>query len=354
MSDMRVFEGFEADTVAKQMEKLQEQIRADPEGETARVKAELRQLTWARRFFGRKYCKPKDGFWLITGLTKPLHHYQLLGAGWMLHRECHPSGPFGGILADQVGLGKTIEALACILGNPQPDEGKFGTLVVVPANLVGQWRDEIDACCPHLSAITYHSSQQHRIRWADVEKADVVVTTYQEVCRGYPNKEKQRLIDNHEIGERHAKFDEALGKLFKVEWHRIILDEAHAIKNRHTHTFKACNSLQGKYRWALTATPLHNGLFEIYPYMQFIRAPNAESFREFKQKTAGVTLEDAERVRDLLGDVMMLRRLETAFLGRALFKIPKSHPLPNFWISLSEEENIVYRYILEFLLCVQC
>ncbi|KAB5535381.1 SNF2 family N-terminal domain-containing protein [Coniochaeta sp. 2T2.1] len=341
---MRVFEKFEANTVAAQFEKLEQQIRSDPQGESARVKAELKQLRWARSYFGRRYCKPKDGFWVITGLKKPLHHYQLVGAGWMLHRELHPAGPFGGILADQVGLGKTIEALACILGNQQA-EGKMGTLVVVPANLVCQWRDEIEACCPHLIVLTYHSSQQHRVRWGDVEKADIVVTTYQEVCRGYPNKEKQRLIDNLELGERAASFQAALGKLFKVDWHRIILDEAHAIKNHLTHTFKACNSLRGKYRWALTATPLHNGLYEIYPYMQFIRADNAESFREFKQRTVGVTMEDVDRAKELMGDVMMLRRLETAFLGRALFQIPKTHPLPNTWISLSEEENIVYRCI---------
>jgi SNF2 family DNA or RNA helicase len=44
--------------------------------------------------------------------------------------------------------------------------------------------------------------------------------------------------------------------LFRVKWWRIVLDEAHNIKNRNTKAAQACSALQGKYRWCLTGTPL--------------------------------------------------------------------------------------------------
>jgi hypothetical protein len=359
--DMRLFDNFEATTIRDQIAQLKQQLKADPEGDLKRAFAELRKLEWARTYFrGRKYCKPKDGFWLITGLKKPLHHYQLFGAGWMLHRELHPEGPYGGILADQVGLGKTIEALACILGNAPPPDAppgqELGTLVVVPANIVGQWRSEIHQCCPHLNVVVYHSSKNHRVWMEDLQKADIVITTYQEVNRGYPSRDRVKELDALDVAERAAKFEAALGTLFKVEWRRVILDEAHAIKNHHTHTSKACIQLQGKYRWALTATPIHNGVHEIYPYMLFIRSPAAETFREFKKKTSDISLEDAERIKELFGDVIMLRQLKTLFLGKALFEMPRTHPLPNSWITLSEEETIIYRYSINelSLSCSMC
>ncbi|KAB5577908.1 P-loop containing nucleoside triphosphate hydrolase protein [Coniochaeta sp. 2T2.1] len=286
--------------------------------------------------------------WSIKGLTKPLHHYQLFGAGWMLHRELHPDGPFGGILADSVGLGKTIEALACILGNRRPDEEKsdtkLGTLIVVPPNLLAQWQDETDVCCPDLRVTRYHSSKHNRVRMSDLLRADIVLTSYYEVMKAYPNKDKLKEWRDLPEAERSEKFEQALGWLFGIEWHRVILDEAHCIKNSRTHTFNACSQLRGKYRWAMTATPVHNGLQEVYPYAKFLRESNAESFKDVKHKNPVRRTEAKQQMQKWLDEVMMIRHIQTLFMGKALFKIPKTNPLPNIWIKLSEEEFFIYRY----------
>jgi SNF2 family DNA or RNA helicase len=360
MNDAEALNGFtdiDATTVKEQLKRMKEQTLQNPNQARKRIEAEFRMLNYARRLFGsRKYIKAKNGKWWIKGMTKLLHHYQLVGAGWMIQRERHEAGPFGGILADQLGLGKTIEALACIIGN-QPNAGEkakhHGTLIVVPPNLQAQWQDEIETCCPDLIVMQYHSSRQFQVRDAQLRKADIVVTSYSEVMKAYPSKDKVKELDVLEEGERMRHFNAMLGKLFEIDWYRIILDEAHSIKNHHTHTFKACNQLIGKFRWALTATPVHNGLHEFYPYYQFIRAKPEMTSKEFRKRIGAKNVDSLERdpvIKEFLGGMILHRRLETLFLGKSLFKIPKTHPLPCHEIDLSEEETVIYRYVYPFLL----
>lgn len=353
MNDAEAFNEFkdiDANTVREQLRQMKEQTLQNPSQARKRIDTEFKSLNYARRLFGgRKYIKASNGKWWIKGMTKLLHHYQLVGAGWMIQRERHEAGPFGGILADHLGLGKTIEALACIVGNEPNAREKathHGTLIVVPPNLQAQWQDEIETCCPDLVVMQYHSSRQFKMRDAQLRKADIIVTSYSEVMKAYPSKDKIKDLDGLEAGEWRRQFSAMLGKLFEIDWYRIILDEAHSIKNHHTHTFKACNQLVGKFRWALTATPVHNGLHEFYPYYQFIRAKPEMSSKEFRKKIGHTDVESLERdpvIKEFLGGMILHRRLETVFLGKCLFKIPKTHPLPCHYVDLSEEETVIYR-----------
>jgi len=74
------------------------------------------------------------------------------------------------------------------------------------------------------------------------------VASYHEVIKAYGKEDLEH--------ERAREF----GDLFKMSWYRILLDEAHAIKNRCTTTSKACLGLTGRYKWALTGTPIQNNL----------------------------------------------------------------------------------------------
>lgn len=344
MDDMPAFDDITAKTVKEQMQKIKDQL--NPGEDAKRVRNDLKRLEWARKIFGFKNCKPNNGRWVIKGVAKHLHHYQLVGAGWMLHREIHSDGPFGGILADQVGLGKTIEAIACMAGNPLSEEdragGRLGTLIVVPPTLVTQWRTEIHECSPQLTVTYFRTNKQNPVWMPDIEKADVVITTYLELCKGYPNTEKLKLLDKMDEPEQTTELNKELGVLFSIQWHRVFLDEAHCIKNINTQTARACLALQAKNRWAITATPVHNGAHEVYPYMQFLRVHEDLEFKQFKKDVTGKGNGD-EYVHEFLDEVLLHRKLETLFLGKVLFKIPKGHPLPLVWVKLSDEETVVYR-----------
>ncbi len=65
--------------------------------------------------------------------------YQCDGVRWMLSMEGQESGVLGGMLMDDMGLGKSIQFVATILGNPKPR-----TLIIVPKSIITQWRDEIN------------------------------------------------------------------------------------------------------------------------------------------------------------------------------------------------------------------
>lgn len=108
--------------------------------------ADRRRLDEATRSFGIGKCIADDGKWLIKGMKTALFNHQVIGASWMLSREFCMEGPRGGILGDEMGMGKTLQALTCIVSNqPTDDELETytpATLIVAPATSLRQWEEE--------------------------------------------------------------------------------------------------------------------------------------------------------------------------------------------------------------------
>jgi SNF2 family DNA or RNA helicase len=167
-------------------------------------------------------------------LTLRRYHHQLLAAEWMVKRELGEEGPHGGILADVMGLGKTLEVLAVMVGNPPPEnETKNnikGTLIVMPSSVINQWKGEIGIHTePNaFPRITHFSSQKSLPEFA-LTDADVVLTSYNEVMRSYPYPSKSDM-GNFQICGGYDGWAKANGKvpgiLHQIEWYRIVLDEA--------------------------------------------------------------------------------------------------------------------------------
>lgn len=217
-----------------------------------------------------------DGY--VEGLKVSLLPHQVDGVSWMIEKETGAHNkrgklPKGGILADDMGLGKTVQSMALILSNPRPEKGAEpenkknkildivgkGTLVVAPLALIKQWEAEINtkvAKTHALKVLVHHGP--NRTKSADkLKQYDVVITTYQVLA-----SEHAQCGDGPEGLKKGC---------FAVHWYRMMLDEAHTIKNRNAKMTKACYEIRSHYRWCLTGTPMQNNLDELQSLIKFLR-----------------------------------------------------------------------------------
>ncbi|GMF55895.1 unnamed protein product [Phytophthora fragariaefolia] len=128
------------------------------------------------------------------------------------------------------------------------------TLVVCPLSLLHQWKNEVqERFLPNtLSVHVYYGDDRDNgtgLNIASFSKSDLVLTTY---------------------GVLSAEFEKG-GALTATEWNRVILDEAHSIKNRATGYFKTCSAIKATHRWCLTGTPIQNTLDDMFSLLCFLQ-----------------------------------------------------------------------------------
>ncbi|KAH8555022.1 SNF2 family N-terminal domain-containing protein [Umbelopsis sp. PMI_123] len=196
--------------------------------------------------------QPKD-------LVLPLLPFQKEGVGWMRDQEKSPDFK-GGILADEMGMGKTIQTIAMLLEEPR----KKPNLVVAPTVALMQWKREIETHTNSvLNVYLYHGAS----RSSDKEFLrgyDVILTTYSILESAFRKQEYGFKRSHHLVKEASL--------LHQIHWHRIILDEAHNIKDRSNNTARSVFNLQSEYKWSLTGTPLQNRVGELYSLIRFMQA----------------------------------------------------------------------------------
>ncbi|XP_022028565.1 ATP-dependent helicase rhp16 [Helianthus annuus] len=237
-----------------------------------------------------------------------LLRYQKEWLAWGLKQE--ESASRGGILADEMGMGKTVQAIALVLAKRalcrELDEPRVKTtLVICPLIAVMQWVDEIDRCTTKGSnkVLAYHGPNRGKTL-IEFSTYDFVITTYSIVESEYrknfmPPKEscekcgKKFYANSLKIHvarfcngiktvkqskqSKTAKVDDKNNKkglstfLHSVKWTRIILDEAHYIKDKYGSTARAVFALESSYRWALSGTPLQNHVGELYSLVHFLQ-----------------------------------------------------------------------------------
>ena len=220
------------------------------------------------------------------------------------------------------------------------------TLVVAPMSLLAQWESEAAKATKAgtLKTMVYYGSDkaanlQNLCCEANAASApNLIITSYGVVLSEF-NQVAARG------GDRGSH-----GGLFSLEFFRIILDEAHFIKNRQSKTAKACYELAARHRWVLTGTPIVNRLEDLFSLVHFLRVEPWSNFSFWKTFiTVPFESKDFIRALDVVQTVLeplVMRRTKDMKTpdGQALVPLPP-RTIEIEELELSKQEREVYDYI---------
>lgn len=220
------------------------------------------------------------------------------------------------------------------------------TLVVAPMSLLAQWESEsVKASKPGtLKAMVYYGSEkaanlQNLCCEANAASApSLIITSYGVVLSEF-NQVAARG------GDRGSH-----GGLFSLDFFRVILDEAHFIKNRQSKTAKACYEISAQHRWVLTGTPIVNRLEDLFSLVRFLRVEPWSNFSFWKTFiTVPFESKDFLRALDVVQTVLeplVMRRTKDMKTpdGEALVPLPR-RTIEIEELELSKQEREVYDYI---------
>lgn len=186
------------------------------------------------------------------------------------------------ILADEVGLGKTIEAgLIC---KEYLCRGMIKSLLVLtPATLVSQWQSEL--------------AEKFAIETVTSDERDETPEEFWTL--------NEHIVSSITVAKHKSHWDYVTGR----EWDLVVVDEAHHLKNRQTLNWKLVNALKKRFILLLTATPVQNNLVELYNLLTLLKpgllSTEAEFKREYVQSRDGRVAKNPEKLRQLMREVMV-------------------------------------------------
>ncbi|MDE5414511.1 DEAD/DEAH box helicase [Alkalihalobacterium chitinilyticum] len=215
-----------------------------------------------------------------------LRDYQNFGYQWF---KTLSSYRLGGILADDMGLGKTLQSITYLVSEKEEHPSEFPSLVVAPASLIYNWKSECQKFAPSLTvAVIDGAPEERKQKLEDLNGVDVCITSYP-LMRQDSDLYAERTFDT------------------------LILDEAQAIKNPQTKTFKAITSIRAPKRFALSGTPIENSIDELWSIF-YVLLPG---FFPKKQEFSKLELEQISK----MVKPFILRRLKTDVLKELPDKI---------------------------------
>ncbi|MBO8142707.1 MAG: DEAD/DEAH box helicase [Firmicutes bacterium] len=216
------------------------------------------------------------------------------------------------LLADEVGLGKTIEA-GVILKEYLVRGLVRRALILVPASLVVQWREELENRLSISCSINRHPDG-----W---EQAGCIIAS----------------LDT-------ARRPEHAGRVQAVAWDMVIVDEAHRLKNRHTVSWRFVDGLRKKYLLLLTATPIQNDLQELYNLLTLLKPGLLQTYSAFRREHMFDRRSPRQlgRLKSRLAEVMVRSTRRDALIRlprRAVTAVP---------VQLGPEERRLYAEVVQF------
>ncbi|KAH3679163.1 hypothetical protein WICMUC_001174 [Wickerhamomyces mucosus] len=288
----------------------------------------------------------------VKGLSVNLLDHQVHGLKFLRRREKSKLLLKGGLLCDDMGLGKTVQMIALIVKN-RPKEEVFeslddirnsevkpinftvplrkykATLVISPVGLTTQWAKEIKRFAPHLKCLIFHGANRPT-EYEELLDYDVVISSYDTI--------------RSEFGKIKSS------PIYAAYWHRVVLDEAHTIKNKKSLSAKATYNIESLRRWCMTGTPLQNSIEELQSLFIFIRVSRISKEVVWEKDISKLLKANKAREALLLLQqelkVLMLRRTKS-ILQTTNFKLP-TKTVHRCEISFSKLEEKLYKDLKDF------
>ena len=240
-----------------------------------------------------------------------------------------------GILADQMGLGKTVQTVGFL--SHLRSKGVFGPfMIVAPLSTLPNWVSEFKRWTPDFPAILYHGTKLERLAYRNEHMRTPTTSTFPVVCTSY------------EIVMADRKY------LQKYSWKYIVVDEGHRLKNFDCKLIRELKAIPTANKLLLTGTPLQNNLPELWSLLHFLLPDVFNNLAQFQSwfdfsNIVGDGVADASKSKELMEEerrsrvVTKLHSILRPFLLRRI-KGDVEHSIPKkkeiiLWAHMTEAQS---------------
>ncbi|MDJ0837499.1 MAG: DEAD/DEAH box helicase, partial [Acidobacteriota bacterium] len=251
----------------------------------------------------------------LTETNLNLRDYQKIGYEWLYFLR---SFGLGGLLCDQMGLGKTHQGMA-LLSAVLAEKAEARVLVIAPTSVIYHWKDKLQTFCPKVGASIYHGAD--RRPQSTLQRFQVMISTY---------------------GTLRNDYDYFQDHLFDL----ILFDEIQNLKNKDTKMYKGLSRLKARCKIGLTGTPIENHITELKSLMDLVFPGYLGSDAQFRKFFADPIVKynsdhAKEQVRGMIKPFILRRKK-----SEVLLELPeKTEDMRTF--KLGEYERELYKEVKE-------
>lgn len=197
-----------------------------------------------------------------------------------------------GILAEEMGLGKTLELISLIILNPRPPSSQKvvtdpltghkvrpvkATLVIVPSAILRQWRKELETHAPALEVLIYTGKGDRTQLTAEFEKCDLVLVSFHTVASEVHNA----MFDPGKRNTRHWRdrtdINDVRSPLVRVQFWRIVLDEVQMVRTGVSNAARVARIIPRVHAWGVSGTPIKTSMNDIRGIFIFLNVQNFQT-----------------------------------------------------------------------------